>query len=215
MRKYAVEVAVVDYGCGNLGSLMRALEELGARPKLLTYPVGLAEFSRIVLPGVGNFSEAMALLQGGCWIEPLKAAVHDRAVPLLGVCLGMQLLAERGDEGAPDTAGTLGLGFLRGRVRHLRAVGCRERVPHVGWNEIYPAECPLFAGIPKGTDFYFVHSYALEVEEPPTCIATVDYGGCVTAAVGRGKVFGTQFHPEKSAGAGFRVLRNFLELTPC
>jgi glutamine amidotransferase len=123
----------------------------------------------------------------------------------------MQLLADMGMEGADHEEGTPGLGFIPGKVLHLRALGCTLRVPHVGWNGIARSKMDhLFTGIPDGTDFYFVHSYAFVAEDPADVLATVEYGPAVTAALGRGHVWGTQFHPEKSSRAGFRLLRNFV-----
>jgi glutamine amidotransferase len=138
---------------------------------------------------------------------------------LLGVCVGMQLLASYSMEGtgAEASDGVPGLGLIPGRVEHLRTLGCGLRVPHVGWNEvkIAPNTSGLFDGIPDGTDFYFVHSYAFVPDDPAAVLATTDYGVPVTAAVRRGHIWGTQFHPEKSSRAGFRLLRNFVEGHPC
>ena len=213
-----MRVGVVDYGSGNLGSMLRALEELDADPSLITAPAALDGVQAIILPGVGNFTEAMSLLHAGGWVAGLLAAVRDRGCPLLGVCVGMQLLADSGDEGADGGAGaapTPGLGLVGGRVRHLRDLGCNDRIPHVGWNAIDHAGDPLFDRIRAGTDFYFVHSYAMAVTDPASAIATVRYGIPVTAAVRAGRVMGTQFHPEKSGRAGFALLRNFLQGAGC
>jgi glutamine amidotransferase len=131
----------------------------------------------------------------------------------------MQLLASCSMEGVNLNVqhGITGLGLIPGRVEHLRELGCNLRVPHVGWNSVSPAnsEGGLFDGIPKGTDLYFVHSYAFVAEDPSEVLATTDYGIPITAAVQRGKVWGTQFHPEKSSRAGFRVLRNFIDMSAC
>jgi glutamine amidotransferase len=142
---------------------------------------------------------------------------YDR--PLLGVCVGMQLLADASMEGAQDIAGqgTPGLGLVPGRVEYLRVLGCMERVPHVGWNAITctPQAGSLFDGIPDGTDFYFVHSYAFVPDDRTDVLATTDHGVTITAAVRRGHVWGTQFHPEKSSRAGFRLLMNFIAGSTC
>lgn len=214
-----MRVGVIDYGVGNLGSVLRALEELRVAPVLVTRAMDMHATDSLILPGVGNFSDCARLLGEGGWTQALRDEVQGGQKPLLGVCVGMQLLASCSMEGAdansPD--GTEGLRFIPGRVEHLRKLGSRLRVPHVGWNEVKTcaAEGGLFDGIPEGTDFYFVHSYAFVPEDPVDVLAITDYGIPVTAAVRRGHVWGTQFHPEKSSRAGFRLLRNFIEGCPC
>ncbi|MDB3911808.1 imidazole glycerol phosphate synthase subunit HisH [Paracoccaceae bacterium] len=214
-----MRVGVIDYGVGNLGSVLRGLEELRVAPILVTRPMDIHATDSLILPGVGNFSDCALLLDEGGWTQALRDEVQGGQKPLLGVCVGMQLLASRSMEGAdansPD--GTEGLGFIPGQVEHLCTLGCSLRVPHVGWNEVTTcgAKGGLFDGIPDGTDFYFVHSYAFVPEDPADVLATTDYGMPVTAAVRRGNVWGTQFHPEKSSRAGFRLLRNFIEGHPC
>jgi glutamine amidotransferase len=214
-----MKVGVIDYGVGNLGSVLRALDQLGVAPLLLTGPAELARADRLLLPGVGNFSDCAELLARGGWVEPLREQVHVHSRPLLGVCVGMQLLASASMEGASgaEGAGTAGLGLVPGTVRHLRRLGCNERVPHVGWNAVTPAPdaVGLFDGIPAGTDFYFVHSYAFEPSDAGDVLATTHYGVEIAAAVRRGCVWGTQFHPEKSSRAGFRLLQNFIGSASC
>jgi glutamine amidotransferase len=211
-----MRVGVIDYGVGNLGSVLRALETLGADAVLLREPAALASADRLVLPGVGSFTECRRLLDDGGWTAALQQQVHSRQTPLLGICVGMQLLASCGMEGADDADGTPGLGFIPGRVQSLASLGCTQRVPHVGWNGVVARhDDPLLDGIPDTTDFYFVHSYAFVPDTACHLLATTDYGLPVAAMVRRGHVCGTQFHPEKSGRAGFRVLRNFLENDPC
>ena len=214
-----MKVGVIDYGVGNLGSVMRALEELRVTQTLVTRPVDMRAMDCLILPGVGNFSDCARLLNHGSWPEALRDEVQVSGKPLLGVCVGMQLLASSSAEGMDTSApeDTLGLGLIPGRVEHLRTLGCGLRVPHVGWNAVSPATSHggLFDGIPEGTDFYFVHSYAFVAEDPADVLATTDYDIPVVAAVRRGNVWGTQFHPEKSSRAGFRLLRNFIEGGPC
>ncbi len=212
-----MRVGVIDYGVGNLGSVLRALEELRVAPVLVNRAVDMHATDCLILPGVGNFADCVNLLWAGDWVEALRQEVNGYGRPLLGICVGMQLLADDSTEGADDNRGMPGLGFIPGRVEHLRVLGCGLRVPHVGWNAITrrgPAD-PLFDGIPDGTDFYFVHSYAFVPQDPANVLATADYGVPVTAAVRRGHVWGTQFHPEKSSRAGFRLLRNFIESPKC
>ncbi len=212
-----MKVGVIDYGAGNLGSVLRALEALRVAPVLVRRTIDLQTSDRIILPGVGNFADCFRLLSRGGWIIALRDEVLGNKKPLLGVCVGMQLLASNSSEGAIDGQYPSGLGFIPGHVRHLRSFGCTLRVPHVGWNSItrVPGTDHLFRGIPDGTDFYFVHSYALAPQDASDVVATTDYGVPVTAAVRRGHIWGTQFHPEKSSRAGFRLLRNFIEGSEC
>lgn len=207
-----MRVAIIDYGMGNLGSVSRALEELGTETFIADRPERLAEADRMILPGVGNFGEGMSRLNGGGWSEQLHRSVAD-GKPLLGICLGMQLLVTSGTEGG-DTGG---LNFIPGRVQRLDVLGCKERIPHVGWNSIVlrPAALPLFSEIPPATDFYFVHSFAVSEVPVENILAEVNYGVPLVAAIGNGRVFGTQFHPEKSSRAGFRILKSFLDYPSC
>jgi len=206
-----MKVGIVNYGMGNLGSVRRALEDLGAQPFISNHPAALHEANRIVLPGVGAFPDAMALLASGGWTEVLHRLVADGR-PLLGICLGMQMLARTGTEGGENT----GLGFIDGTIRRLDELGCTARIPHVGWNELtFDDSDPLFAHIPQRSDFYFVHSYAFDAATCPAASGTTDYGVPVVATVRSGHVWGTQFHPEKSSKAGRQLLRNFLEVHAC
>lgn len=210
-----MKVAIVDYGMGNLASVRRALTELGATAVIAADPARLAAVDRIVLPGVGSFADGMAQLQSGGWVDAIQRQVHEQGKPLLGICLGMQMLAQRGSEGGD----TPGLGLIPGEVRHLGELGCTLRVPHVGWNSISrssstPAPA-LLAGLADGTDFYFVHSYVFKPTHATHLLAEAEYGLPLAAVVGSGHVLGTQFHPEKSSKAGFRLLQNFLSFKPC
>ena len=212
-----MKVGVIDYGVGNLGSMMRALEELRFETLLLDRATDLKNADSLILPGVGNFADCIRILDDEGWMSALRDEVLGNGRSLLGVCLGMQLLAESSTEGTDDEGGTPGLGFIPGHVRHLRSFGCTLRVPHVGWNNITSAgnQDRLFDGIRNGTDFYFVHSYVFDPTDRGDVLATTDYGRPLTAAVRRGNVWGTQFHPEKSSRAGLRLLRNFIEGASC
>ena len=208
-----MKVGVIDYGVGNLGSVLRALEELKVQPVLVNRALDLHTNDCLILPGVGNFADCVRLLSAGGWQSALLNEVRGYDRPLLGVCVGMQLLADYSTEGADDSGGLqAGLGLIPGHVEHMRALGCKQRVPHVGWNSVVSnkGDAGLFEGIPDTTDFYFVHSYAFTPQDPKDVLATTDYGIAVTAAVQRGRVWGTQFHPEKSSRAGMRLLRNFI-----
>ena len=214
-----MKVGVIDYGVGNLGSVMRALEDLRVAPVLVTRAIDLHANDSLILPGVGNFADCARILVAGGWFQALRDEVLGANKPLLGVCLGMQLLATRGMEGADAESpeGVPGLGFIPGEVRHLRELGCALRIPHVGWNEVRVSapKRELFEGIPDGVDFYFVHSYAFVPDAETDVLATTEYGAPLTAAVRRGRVWGTQFHPEKSSHAGRKLLQNFLEGPLC
>jgi len=199
-------VVIVDYGMGNLSSVQRALEECGAAAEIASNPSAMARASHVVLPGVGAFGDAMTRLASGGWIGPLRQLAVER-VPLLGICLGMQLLSDYGEEGG----GHEGLGLVPGRVVRLQAADARERVPHVGWNEVCARRAdPLLDSIPPRTDFYFVHSYHFSLADDRSALADTPYCGGFTSVVRAGSVTGTQFHPEKSSRAGLRLLRNFL-----
>ena len=200
-------VLVVDYGLSNLGSIRRSLEKCGATVLVSDDPGRLQDASLIVLPGVGSFSNGMDNLRKGGWVEALRETTMVAGIPLLGICLGMQLLADRGHEGGDIP----GLGILPGEVRRFEPRSHAERIPHVGWNEIYPSgKSLLFHGVPAGSDFYFVHSYHLVPKCGEHVIATTPYCGGFASAVGTGNIFGVQFHPEKSGRVGFHVLSNFL-----
>jgi glutamine amidotransferase len=212
-----MKVGVIDYGVGNLGSVVRALEVMRVTPLLVNRASDMRAADCLILPGVGNFADCVRMLEAGQWITALKEEVMVYNKPLLGVCVGMQLLADSSTEGAVNGEPVMGLGFVPGQVQHLAAMGCTFRVPHVGWNAVNSAQAQdhLFHQIPPETDFYFVHSYAFEAKNAADVIATSQHGITFTAAVRRGHVWGTQFHPEKSSKAGFKVLKNFIEGPSC
>jgi len=200
-------VAIIDYGMCNLDSVRRAVEEVGGAPYIVGDGADLAEPDRILLPGVGSFADAMDQIGRRGLDEAMSKEVLESGVPLLGICLGMQLLAQQGTEGG-DVAG---LGWVDATVVRLTPTERDRRIPHVGWNEVDPhPTATLFRGIEPGTDFYFVHSYHVVAADPADVAATTPYCGGLTSAVEHGTVFGVQFHPEKSQRAGFQVLRNFL-----
>lgn len=203
-----MHVAIVDYGVANLDSVARAVEECGGRPLVTDRPQDLATAAAVVLPGVGAFAKGMANLQERGLDEALVEDVAANEVPLLGVCLGMQLLGTVGTEGGDETPG---LGLVPGRVERIEVGDLR--VPHVGWNEARQVRPhPLFDGIADRRDFYFLHSYELRCQDPANVIATTPYGLDLVAAVAHGSVAGVQFHPEKSQRAGFDLLRNFMRV---
>lgn len=202
-----MKVLVVDYGMSNLGSVSRALEECGGDVCIASTPESLEGADRIVLPGVGAFKDGMSHLVSAGWPGPLREATNRPGVRLLGICLGMQLLCTRGHEGGEIE----GLDLVPGSVVRLKPEMDSERIPHVGWNEVYPnRDHPLTRGVAPGTDFYFVHSYHFTTLNPEHVLANTPYCGSFASIVGCGNVMGTQFHPEKSSKPGFQILRNFL-----
>ncbi len=202
-------VAIVDYGMGNLDSVARAVEECGGNPVITNHANDLQIANYIVLPGVGAFAVGMRNLRKGGFDEILGEQVLDRGIPFLGICLGMQLLATKGWE----IEETPGLGWIEGEVKHLQPNSPQERIPHVGWNEVvFTRDSALFAGIPSGKDFYFVHSYHLICRKEQEIIARTPYCGGFVSAVERENIFGVQPHPEKSQRLGFQLIKNFLAL---
>jgi len=191
----------------NLGSVRRAVEECGGEPVVSDNPADLDVAERIILPGVGAFADGMANLNAAGWPDKLRETIVNPEVQLLGICLGMQLLATTGFENGV----TPGLNFIPGEVVKLQSSSSAERIPHVGWNEVhFLKEHPLLGKISNKTDFYFVHSYHFQTIESADAIANTPYCGGFSSVVGRGNVLGTQFHPEKSSRPGFEILRNFI-----
>jgi imidazole glycerol-phosphate synthase subunit HisH len=207
-----MKIAIINYGMGNLGSVRRSLENLDADVIIAEHPKQLLDVNRIILPGVGAFGEGMKKLCSEGWIESLQVQVIEQGKPLLGICLGMQMLSSLSEENGLNE----GLNFIPGKVLNLNQLGCCFRLPHVGWNDVNHQEnTSLFKKIPQETDFYFVHSYAFIADDPTNIIATSAYDISVTAAVSKNHIFGTQFHPEKSSKAGLQILKNFIEFAVC
>jgi glutamine amidotransferase len=203
------KTAIIDYGMCNLDSVARAVEECGGTPLVTGDPADLSKASRIILPGVGAFPDAMRNLRERSFDSALAERALGRGIPLLGICLGMQLLAETGLE----MEKTNGLGWIEGEVRKLAPTSEDPRVPHVGWNSVFfQPDAAIFRGIEPGRDFYFVHSFHLCPRNKGHRLAVTPYADGFVSAVQRDLVFGVQFHPEKSQRAGFQVLRNFLAI---
>ena len=199
-----MDFAIVDYSKGNLRSVANALEAVGASPRVTADAADLTTADAIVLPGVGAFADGMRNLHERGLVEPLRQAVAG-GKPVLGLCLGMQLLAERGTE-----HGTVeGLGLVPGEVVRLPSNGVR--IPHIGWNDVrFMRTDGLYDGLGETQDFYFVHSYALRVNDARLVSGVCVHGDEFVASIEDGTVFGTQFHPEKSQAAGLAVLSNFV-----
>ena len=204
-------LALIDYGAGNLRSVENALRSAGAVNIAVTAdPALVRKADRIVLPGVGAFGACMGALAG---LEGMIDTLHERVVgqgaPFLGICVGMQLMAERGLEHRT----TRGLGWIAGDVVAIE--GEALKIPHMGWNDLeIRTNHPVLAGIETGAHAYFVHSYRFACAEPRDVLANVEYGEAVTAAIGRDNLVGTQFHPEKSQATGLRLIGNFLRWRP-
>ena len=201
-------VLIIDYGMGNLGSVRRSFEECGADVQILKDPQEFNGASRVVLPGVGSFKDGMEHLENRGWVDFINWMIEEK-LPLLGICLGMQLLAEKGYEGGQVP----GLGVIGGEVVRMDPQSDEERIPHVGWNDVCVTQStPLFSDIPNESDFYFVHSYHFVPVCEDRIIATTPYCGGVVSAVQKNNVFGVQFHPEKSSKSGRKLLENFLKV---
>jgi glutamine amidotransferase len=207
--------ALVDIGIGNLHSAEKAfarMAEAGTRIVVTGEPEAVLAADRIVLPGDGAFPAARRALASAPGLEEaLREAVERRGTPLLGICVGMQMLARRGHEFETVE----GLGYIDGEVTRIAPSDPSLKVPHMGWNDLVVTGAhPVLDGIATGDHAYFVHSWQMRVADPAQSLAHADHGGPVTAIVGQGNVVGTQFHPEKSQGAGLRLIANFLRWAP-
>jgi imidazole glycerol-phosphate synthase subunit HisH len=203
----ATRIGLVDYGMGNRRSVQKALEHVGARVAVTSDADILRDCPGLVVPGVGAFPEAMRRLHALGLADLVRSRAAE-GVPVLGICLGMQVLLERSEELEP----TDGLGLIPGDVTWLDARSLR--IPHIGWNEVtFQRPSPLTAGLPAGgCPFYHVHSLAARPHDPDDVVATTEYGERFATIVARGSVFGVQFHPEKSSAQGLRMLESFVDL---
>ena len=200
-------IAIIDYDAGNIRSVEKALIALGEQPVVTRDKETILAADKLILPGVGAFGDAMERLHQYGLVDVIRSAVK-KGTPLLGICLGLQLLFERSDE----SDGVEGLGILKGEI--LKIPDCPGlKIPHMGWNslEINPGT-RLFAGVPYRSYVYFVHSYYLKAADPEIVAATTEYSTHIHAAVEQGNVFACQFHPEKSSEVGLQILKNFISL---
>jgi imidazole glycerol-phosphate synthase subunit HisH len=204
-------IAIIDYGMGNLRSVQKAFEKIGATAKVTSQPADILLADHVVLPGVGAMAPAMQKLDQAGLTDVIRTVVSKKK-PFLGICLGLQLLFDRSCEGGA----TAGLGIIPGSVERFSSGpdGRTGKVPHMGWNQlkIQPAGRQMCQGIADGENVYFCHSYFVVPEEPNVAAALTDYGKPYVSAVARGNLWGVQFHPEKSQMAGLRLLENFAKL---
>lgn len=209
-----MQVGIIDYGMGNLASVCSALAQVGAKPVILSSPSDLEHYTHAILPGVGSFAKAMQNLRMSGWDDAIKTRLFDDKFRLLGICLGMHLLSDMGNEHGVEQ----GLGLIPGEVIHFEAFDKFPKsdfpVPHVGWNELHMQQPDhvLFNGVNDKVDVYFVHSYFFKAKNQADILANTPYGFEFPSIVGNGKVIGAQFHPEKSGTVGFALLKNFMAL---
>ena len=201
-------IAIIDYDAGNIRSVEKALIALGEQPVVTRDKNTILAADKLILPGVGAFGDAMERLHQYGLVDVIREAVKDKGIPILGICLGLQLLFESSEE----TPGVEGIGILKGKILRIPpAEGLK--IPHMGWNSLHlQNNGRLFQGIPEDTYVYFVHSYYLHAEEPEIVKAVTDYSTTIHASVEKGNVFACQFHPEKSSRYGLKILENFAKL---
>lgn len=212
------QIVIVDYGKGNLASVRRALTDAGFDAVVSSDASCIEKASGIVLPGVGAFNDAMTTMNELGQSAAIRKLV-ERGVPFLGICLGLHLIFDWGDEGCEEGQRTEGLGLVPGHVRRMASVdaqGAKYKIPHVGWNSIEYADperaCPVFDGIADGSYFYFTHSYCAEPDDAADVVATTTHADTFASVVQHGNVYGAQFHPEKSSSVGLKMLVNFGKL---
>ena len=198
-------IAIIDYGMGNLRSVQKAFEFLGFAAEIVEEPERLSEATHLVLPGDAAFGDAMRNLRAAGWDQAIVEGIAAKK-PFLGICVGLQLMFSESEEMGQHS----GLGIMPGKCVRFPVT---ERVPQIGWNQVaIKRDVPLMAGVPEGSFFYFVHSFYVETVNESDCVATTDYGLDYTSIAGDGRVFGVQFHPEKSQAHGLRLLDNFARL---
>ena len=204
-------IGMVNYGMGNLLSVKNAFEFLGEDVETVSEPQALEAMDKIVLPGVGAFGDCTRNLKSKGFTDALNYQVLEKKKPIMGICLGMQVMGSLGYEGGQHQ----GLGWFDAEVVKLHPTDKTMRIPHVGWTDItYNRESPLFKGLNPAPDFYFVHSFYVKCKNEQEVDAYYDYGHKVTASIRKHNIFGTQFHPEKSQEHGLRILENFIKWNP-
>jgi glutamine amidotransferase len=203
-----MSVAILNYGMGNTFSIKHAIESLGFEAYIANNPSEIEKAQKIILPGVGSFSKAMDNLNTRGWTPEITRLVKEKKIPILGICLGMHLFANSSNE----VKKTKGLSFINGDVVKLDEIGCQNRLPHVGWNEVKLKKDSILSNIEQNSDFYFVHSYCYKNLKSDLIIGTTNYDVEIISIIKNNNIIGTQFHPEKSSSAGKKILKNFLEI---
>jgi imidazole glycerol-phosphate synthase subunit HisH len=204
-------ITIIDYGLGNINAIHTVYKNLNIPVTVVSKPSDLDNAEKLILPGVGTFDFAMDKLNKSGLRDKLNKLVNDNDVPILGICVGMQMMAENSEEGQMD-----GLGWVKGDVLHFKHIKSDDKkmdVPHMGWNSITPKiENPLIAGLSKDSYFYFLHSYYCEVHDDTIIVSSTKYGNDFVSTINDGNIYGVQFHPEKSHQFGIQLLKNFSEL---
>jgi glutamine amidotransferase len=201
-------IVIIDYKTGNIGSLSNMLKKIGAEAIVSSNPSDIEKADKLILPGVGAFDVGMKNLKDSGLIPLLEDRVLNKKTPILGICLGMQLLAEKSEEGSLN-----GLSWIKGEVKRFKFDNSDLKIPHMGWNVVKPLkEDSLFSGMKDELRFYFVHSYHFVAKDKDSVLATTNYGYDFTSVVAQENIFGVQFHPEKSHKFGMRLLDNFTKL---
>jgi glutamine amidotransferase len=199
-------IGIIDYGMGNLLSVKNAVEYLGFDAELVTHPTNISAYDKLILPGVGAFHDCIKNITEKGFVNELNLAVLEKKKPILGICLGMQVMASIGNEGGKK----MGLSWFDAEVELIVSENSKCKIPHVGWSETSYSNHPLFKDINGTPEFYFVHSYHMKCKSKNDVIATFNHGGVFTAAVAKQNIVGCQFHPEKSQEHGLKVLSNFI-----
>ena len=206
-------IGIINYGVGNIGSVIGSINNLGFQYKVIENESEFDAVDRLILPGVGNFKKCKKILDSKNFTSRIKKKVLKDKMPILGICLGMQLLASYGTEGSKDNDFSEGLNLISGNIVSLKRLGSNLVLPHIGWNNIkIKQDNSLIENIPDNTDFYFVHSYAFSNVKENYVIAEASYGVSFPVIVNHKNVWGTQFHPEKSSAAGLEIIKKFISI---
>tara|TARA_Y100000591_G_C21771835_1_gene665994 strand:- start:418 stop:1035 length:618 start_codon:yes stop_codon:yes gene_type:complete len=201
------DVDIINYGMGNIRSVENAVLKLNFKPKIIIRPEELENSKKIILPGVGSFKEATKLLDEGGWTNIIKKQVLEKKKPIFGICLGMQLLGSDSEEHGYSR----GLDFIPGKIKNLKDLGCKNKLPQIGWNTVsIKKNHKYLENVPDLNDFYFVNSYIFILSNKANLIGSTNYGIDFCSIVSKENIFGTQFHPEKSSKVGLKILENFL-----